>query len=265
MRESLLWFSQVVDPLFECKSDAEIAAELADRIGVDRQVLQPKTEKQMVIDLVAAAQVIKEDGTDFENLVSITEDDLATLGVEGTPQEGRIPILDFKREGIYSLERSEGDNYTSVALKSFRDDPEANPRKTASGKLEIYCQAAVDKIHAFGFKEIAPSPRYVPPVEGYEETFSNWDEKIKGDYPFQIYSLHIPRHIHSNFANVPKMREAFDHPLYMNTLDADRLGMETGETVLITSKWGQCLRPLLVTETIMPGVLAMGQGAWVGN
>ena len=69
MRESLLWFSQVVDPLFECKSDAEIAAELADRIGVDRQVLQPKTEKQMVIDLVAAAQVIKEDGTDFENLV----------------------------------------------------------------------------------------------------------------------------------------------------------------------------------------------------
>ena len=45
MRESLLWFSQVVDPLFECKSDAEIAAELADRIGVDRQVLQPKTEK----------------------------------------------------------------------------------------------------------------------------------------------------------------------------------------------------------------------------
>lgn len=263
MRESLLWFSQVVDPLFECKSDAEIAAELADRIGVDRQVLQPKTEKQMVIDLVAAAQVIKEDGTDFENLVSITEDDLATLGVEGTPQEGRIPILDFKREGIYSLERSEGDKYTSVALKSFRDDPEANPRKTASGKLEIYCQAAVDKVHAFGFKEIAPSPRYVPPVEGYEETFSNWDEKIKGDYPFQIYSLHIPRHIHSNFANVPKMREAFDHPLYMNTLDADRLGMETGETVLITSKWGQCLRPLLVTETIMPGVLAMGQGAWV--
>lgn len=121
----------------------------------------------------------------------------------------------------------------------------------------------MDKVHAFGFKEIAPSPRYVPPVEGYEETFSNWDEKIKGDYPFQIYSLHIPRHIHSNFANVPKMREAFDHPLYMNTLDADRLGMETGETVLITSKWGQCLRPLLVTETIMPGVLAMGQGAWV--
>ena len=59
------------------------------------------------------------------------------------------------------------------------------------------------------------------------------------------------------------MREAFDHPLYMNTLDADRLGMKTGETVLITSKWGQCLRPLLVTETIMPGVLAMGQGAWV--
>ena len=108
--------------------------------------------------------------------------------MEGTPQEGRIPILDFEREGIYSLERSEGDKYTSVALKSFRDDPEANPRKTASGKLEIYCQAAVDKVHAFGFKEIAPSPRYVPPVEGYEETFSlpNIQSPYSAAHPLEL-------------------------------------------------------------------------------
>ena len=263
MRESILWFSQVVEPLFECKSDIEIAVELADRLGVDRDVLQPLSEEQLIYELVAAAQVIKDNGKDWENLVSITEEDLKTLGVEGAPQEGRVPILDLKRDGIFSLERSESDEFSSVALKAFRDDPEANPRRTTSGKLEIYCQAAVDKIRAFGFKEISPIPQYVPPVEGYEETFSDWENKVKGEYPFQIYCLHIPRHIHSNFANVPRLREAFDHPLYMNNLDAERLGMETGETVLITSKWGRCLRPLMVTETMMPGVLAMGQGAWV--
>lgn len=49
----------------------------------------------------------------------------------------------------------------------------------------------------------------------------------------------------------------------MNPVDAEQLGLETGETVLITSKWGKCLRPLMVIDTIMPGVLAMGQGAWV--
>ena len=262
-RETIVWFSQVVEPLFECKSDAEIALELADRIGVDRNVLRPVSEKQLIINMVAASQILSEDGENFENLVSITEEDLAELGVEGQPQEGRVPILDFKRDGIFTIERSVGDGLDFIALKPFRDDPEANPRPTASGKLEIYCQAAVDKVKEFGFKEISPIPEYVPPVEGYEQTFSDWEAKEKGEFPFQIYSLHILRHSHSSFANVPNLREAFDHPLYMNSLDAERLGMETGETVLITSNWGRCLRPVQVTEMMMPGVLAMGQGAWV--
>ena len=258
-----MWFSQVVEPLFECKSDAEIALELADRIGVDRNVLRPVSEKQLIINMVAASQILSEDGENFENLVSITEEDLAELGVEGQPQEGRVPILDFKRDGIFTIERSVGDGLDFIALKPFRDDPEANPRPTASGKLEIYCQAAVDKVKEFGFKEISPIPEYVPPVEGYEQTFSDWEAKEKGEFPFQIYSLHILRHSHSSFANVPNLREAFDHPLYMNSLDAERLGMETGETVLITSNWGRCLRPVQVTAMMMPGVPAMCQGAWV--
>ncbi len=262
-RETIVWFSKVVEPLFECKTDIEIALELADRIGVDKQTLRPYGDEQLIVNMVAAAQVMKDDGSEFENLVSITQEDLDELGVEGTPQEGRIPILDFKREGIYTIERTPDDGRDFIALQAFREDPEANPRPTESGKLEIYCAAAVKKVAEFGFKEIDPIPKYVPPVEGYEETFANWDEKEKGEYPFQIYSLHILRHSHSTFANVPNLREAFDHPLYMNPIDAENLGLETGETVLVTSKWGKVLRPLLITPTMMPGVLAMGQGAWV--
>lgn len=144
---------------------------------MDRNVLRPVSEKQLIINMVAASQILSEDGENFENLVSITEEDLAELGVEGQPQEGRVPILDFKRDGIFTIERSVGDGLDFIALKPFRDDPEANPRPTASGKLEIYCQAAVDKVKEFGFKEISPIPEYVPPVEGYEQTFSDWEAK----------------------------------------------------------------------------------------
>ena len=262
-REQMIWTSQVCDPLFECKSDPEIALELADRLGVDKNVLRPVSEKQNVVNMVAAAQVSANADDTWENLVSITEEDLAELGVEGTPQEGRIPILDFKRQGIYTIERSEGDGRNYVPMEAFRKDPENNPVKSESGKMEFYCQAFVDAVDNWGFAEVPPIAKYIPAVEGYEDTFSNWETKEKGEYPFQIISWHILRHSHSTFADVPNLREAFDHPLYMNPVDAEQLGLETGETVLITSKWGKCLRPLMVIDTIMPGVLAMGQGAWV--
>ncbi len=262
-REQLIWTSQVCEPLFECRSDIDIALALADRLGVDKQVLAPADEKQTVFNEVVAAQVLNENNVDWDNLVSVTEEDIAELGVEGTPQDGLVPILDLKRDGIYTIERHEGDGRDFIPLKAFREDPENNPVKSASGKLEIYCQAAVDKVHGFGFKEIAPIAKYEPPVEGYEETFSDWSNKVKGEYPFQMLNIHILRHSHSTFANVPNLREAFDHPLYMNPIDAEALGMQTDETVLVSSKWGKVLRPLLVTDTIMPGVVALGQGAWV--
>ncbi|WP_304426598.1 molybdopterin dinucleotide binding domain-containing protein [uncultured Adlercreutzia sp.] len=241
----------------------DVALELADRLGVDKKALCPEDDPQAVFNTVAAAKVLNEDNETWDNLVTITEDDLAELGVTGTPQEGRVPILELKRDGLYTIERTPDDGRNFVPFKEFREDPEGNPLNTESGKLEIYCRAASEKVHGWGFAELDPIAKYVPPTEGYEETFANWETKEKGEYPFQILSLHILRHSHSTFANVPNLREAFDHPLYMNNLDAERLGMETGETVLITSKWGRCLRPLLVTETVMPGVLGMGQGAWV--
>ncbi|MFR1166560.1 MAG: molybdopterin-dependent oxidoreductase [Adlercreutzia equolifaciens] len=214
-REQLIWTSQVVEPLFECRSDMDVALALADRLGVDKEALCPEADAQAVFNTVAAAKVLNEDNETWDNLVTITEDDLATLGVEGTPQEGRVPILDFKRDGIYTIERTPDDGRNFVPFQAFREDPEANALKTESGKLEIYCRAASEKVHGWGFAELDPICKYVPPTEGYEETFADWETKEKGEYPFQILSLHILRHSHSTFANVPYLREAFDHPLYM--------------------------------------------------
>lgn len=263
-REQMIWTSQVCEPLFEAKSDVDIAAELAEYLDVDPKKVRPLELKQQVFNWVAAATVAKQDGSGWEPLVSITDDDMKELGVEGKPQEGRVPILDFKREGIFTYERHEGDGLDYIPLKAFREDPEANPiPTTVSGKMELYCEDAVRRVHECGWSETPPIPKYMKAIEGYEDTFSDWDNKVKGEYPFQLVSLHIPRHSHSTFADVPNLREAFDHPLYMNPIDAEKLDMQTGETVLITSKWGRCLRPLQVTEIMMPGVLGLGQGAWV--
>ena len=147
--------------------------------------------------------------------------------------------------------------------EDFVKDPIANPLNTKSGKLEIHCQALSDDIAAYGFTTIPPIAKYEAPVEGYEDTFKDFQKKIKGDYPFQLYTIHYARRSHSVFDNVPQLREAFPQEFVMNTRDAEALGLKEDDTVLIESRHGKVIRPLHMTEVMMPGVVSLGEGAWV--
>jgi anaerobic dimethyl sulfoxide reductase subunit A len=262
-REMLLWSQQVVEPMFEARDDLWVARELGRRLGIDPQRIEPVAPRQNVFNMVAAASVIKDDGQTWEPLVSVTAADLDRMGVEGSTQAGRIPISQFEREGIYQVPRRADDRHGHVVLAQFRADPEGHPLPTASGKLEIHCQALADAVKACGWSQIDPIPTYQPPIEGYEATFAHWDDAVKGDYPLQFYDLHVPRQVHSTFANVRALQEAFTLDLIMNPIDAAARGLREGDTVLVASRHGRVLRPLHVTAEIMPGVCALGQGAWV--
>ncbi|WP_221760739.1 molybdopterin dinucleotide binding domain-containing protein [Bacillus salinus] len=147
--------------------------------------------------------------------------------------------------------------------EDFVKDPEANPLSTKSGKLEIHCQALSDKIAQYGFTTIPPIAKYEPPLDGYEDTFKDWKNKVKGDYPFQLVTDHYGRRSHSVFDNVPQLREAYPQDFLMNTRDGEALGIKDGDTVLIESAYGKVIRNVGLTETMMPGVVSLGEGAWV--
>jgi anaerobic dimethyl sulfoxide reductase subunit A len=105
--------------------------------------------------------------------------------------------------------------------------------------------------------------QYHPPIEGYEATFSDFTNKVKGEYPFQLVTQHYMRRSHSVFDNISQLRKAFPQSLWMNSLDAESLGIEHGETVLVSSAHGKVLRPVAVSDRLMPGVVILGEGAWV--
>lgn len=48
----------------------------------------------------------------------------------------------------------------------------------------------------------------------------------------------------------------------MNSRDGKALGLKDGDTVLIESAYGKCIRPLTLSESMMPGVVTLGEGAW---
>jgi anaerobic dimethyl sulfoxide reductase subunit A len=261
-RDILIYHRQLVEPLFEAQDDSYIAVEVAKRLGLDASQVEPFDLKQQVYNQLAGATVITDDGSGYEPLLTITAADIAEMGVEGEPQTGKIPYQEFKARGIYQVQRSANDKLGFTELEAYVEDPVANPAGTQSGKLEIYCPAIVDWVGKCGFNTKDPLPKYDPPIEGYEETFVDWNNQVKGDYPLQLYTMHYQRRSHSSFDNVPWLREAFPQEMMMNPVDAAERGIQNGDVALVKSRHGTVVRPVLVTNRITPGVVTLGEGAW---
>ena len=232
-------------------------------MGFDPAVINPLSDKQVAFNTIATTKVVKPNGSGMETLVKITAQDIKDWGVEGEPQDGRISLNDFYKAGFYQVERYEGDPYGYIAHEAYRKDPEGNPQPTASGKFEIHSQTLVDTIKAYGWTTVNPIPTYNPPIEGYEDTFKDWNNKVKGEYPLQLYTIHYLRRGHSNFDNVQWLREAFPQEVIMNPIDAKERGIEQGDTILIRSPHGKVVRPVVVTERMRPEVVTLGEGAWI--
>jgi len=262
-RETLIFYSPVTEPLFESKSDQKIVMELGERMGFNPKELYPYSQKQQYFDYVAGATVLEEDGKTWVPLVTITQKDITDRGIDNKPQQGKIGLTELLEQGVYQVKRHPGDNYGHIGYEDFRKDPEANPRPSKSGKLEIYCQAKADGLNQIGLKtDYKPYPTYHVPVLGYEASYSDWKNKVKGDYPYQMTTPHYLRRSHTTMDNVPWLREAFTNPAFINAQDAEEKGIKDGDTILIWNNRGKILRHASVINTVMPGCIDIPHGAW---
>ncbi|MEG0086144.1 MAG: molybdopterin-dependent oxidoreductase [Niameybacter sp.] len=261
-REMIIAFSKVIEPLFEAKDDSWIISELAKKFDINPDDLYTMPQRQEFFNQLVTAQVIKEDGSGFEDLIEVTEEDIKEWGYEATPHAGRVPLKKFLEDGIYQVRRYEGDPYGFIAYDKFRESPEENPLWSNSGKLEIYSQYLSDLISSQGYSDVPPIPKYVDALEGYKDTFSDFEKGDKGDYPYQVMNPHYQRRSHTIFDNNIWLREACPNPVFLATLDAKDKGVVDGDTVLISSKHGQVLRQACVTNRMMPGVIGLPHGTW---
>jgi anaerobic dimethyl sulfoxide reductase subunit A len=288
-RETQFFYTPVLEEgLYESKPDRYVAQELARRLGIDPEPIFLSEHKQMYFDQIAGTKVFAggklketpygetavpieliasperdiEDPEVWETLVTITQEDLDDFGVTGTPQEGRIGFKELMEQGVYQVERSEGDGKGWIGFEDFIRDPERYPRPSRSGKFEIYCQAKADALNGIGLnpEPIKPYPHYIVPNEGYEASFTDWESGARGEYTFQMYTPHYIRRSHTTLDNLPWLQEAFENPIFMNASDGAALGVATGDTVLVSSKWGQILRHATLLESVMPGCVAVPHG-----
>ena len=220
--DSLIAINKAIEPLFESKTDYEICAEVAERLGIGEEYTEGgKSHEDWLREMVA---VTEEAHPDFP-------------GYEAWRAEGVfVPVYDEPH----------------IAYKEFREDPEGNPLETPSGKIEIFSKDLWDQ----DIENMPAIAKYIPEWEG-----GPWDE-LYDQYPLSCMGSHYQRRSHSTYDNIDWMDEALPQRLFMNPIDAKARGLEDGDTVRVFNDRGEVNVPVRLTERIVPGVVDLPQGGW---
>ena len=223
-----IYTSRAVEPMFECKSVYDMCADIAERMGVREDYTEGRTTEQW---LEYCVEETRKNNPDFPDLES------------------------FKQMGIYKVSNT-AEPY--IAFKAFRDDPEANPLPTPTGKIEIFSGQLHDIGQTWELPEgdvIAGLPTYVPTWEGVSDP-------LRDTFPLQCISAHYKQRTHSTYGNVEWMKEAAPQEVWINPIDAEPRGIAQGDMVYVFNGRGRTRVMAKVTPRIIPGVAHLSEGAW---
>lgn len=167
-----------------------------------------------------------------------------------------LPPYDKMLEmGVYRRADPDG---CHVAFADFRVDPLGCPLDTPSGKIEVYSEKILADTAHFNLRDgevISAIPTYAPPY--FEPQAADGAR-----YPLQLIGFHPRSRAHSSYASLDAIKERARHQVWVHPLDAKKRGIADGDKVEVSSLYGRLLIEAKVTERIMPGVIAMGEGAW---
>ena len=226
----LIFLQPVTAPKFERKPIYWIMSEVAKRLGPDihQKFTEGRTQEQWLQFLYAKM-------------------------LEKDPM---LPSYDeLKKMGIYKRKDPNGH---FVAYKKFRENPEANPLKTPSGKIEIYSGKLAEIAATWELEK----DETISPLPVYASTFDGWDAPERAQFPLQLFGFHFKARTHSSYGNVDVLKAACRQEVWLNPVDAEKRGIKNGDTVRVFNSRGEVRIEAKVTPRIMPGVSAMGQGAW---
>ena len=258
--DTVFWADKIIDPVGESWTEAQVAEALAERLGLDPKAVNTMTEaERQYISLAGAVELDDYATMSYKPIFTITQEDIDAMGAShvGTPQEGKMTLAEFKEKGLYKFNHESCANITSVPFAAFIEDPVNNPLATTTGKFEIYCPTLAAVVNMTCFTNTNPIPKWqvCDPEQG---PTTQTDQ-----YPLLLWTPHSLRRAHTVNDNVYSLREAFPQECFMSTVDAEARGIKNGDLVLMTSPYGQVLRPAKVMAQVIPGAVALQDGAWI--
>ncbi|MBD1577810.1 MULTISPECIES: DmsA/YnfE/YnfF family dimethyl sulfoxide reductase [Vibrio] len=229
MMPYFIFASQVIEPRFECRTIYDMISDLAHRMGCGKEFTEGRTQEEWLRWMYAETQKQNNDPD--------------------------LPDFDtMRKQGIYKKQFDR----PYVALEDFRKDPKANALNTPSGKIEIYSEALAELAKTWELEE----DEHITPIAEYRSSFDGWDSPMRKQYPLQMIGFHFKGRVHSTYGNVELLKAAIPQEIWMNPIDAQKRNIKNGDLVEVTSRFGTVQVCTKVTPRIMPGVTALGDGAW---
>lgn len=217
----MIAMQQAIEPVGESRDDYAIFSGVAERMGVAETFTEGR-------DAQAWLRFIYDDSRQRAESFGIA-----------------LPAFDqFWRDGLLEIDFPETDN---VLLKAFRDDPDAHPLPTPSGRIEIFSE----RIAGFGYADCPGHPV--------------WLDKPAPAFPLHLLSNQPKTRLHSqydhgSYSRSSKIRER--EPLTMNPKDAQARGIVEGDVIKVFNERGAFLAGVIVSDGIRPGVVQIATGAW---
>ncbi len=88
------------------------------------------------------------------------------------------------------------------------------------------------------------------------------ESELAQKYPLQVYGFHYKARVHSTYGNVATIKDANRQEMWVNPVDAESRSIKDGDLMRVWNDRGELRVVAKVTPRIVPGVVAMGQGAW---
>jgi biotin/methionine sulfoxide reductase len=225
----LFHMPRLIPPVGEARDDYEIFAGLAERLGVGRP--SPRGSARM-------------SGSRASTRIPVAR---RTAGVE-VPDLDTLRALNWVKLPI----RDDGPNRTYFA--PFREDPEARPLGTPSGRIEIFSET----IDGFGYDDCPGHPVWLPPSE--------WLGAATASAPLHLVSPQPGDKLHSQLESaLADVEGARPETLVIHPEDAAARGISDGDLLRVFNARGACRARARVSDSVLSGVVALPTGAWFGD
>jgi Tat-targeted selenate reductase subunit YnfE len=218
-------------PKFERKSAYEMASLIADRFDIKDKFTQGKTE----------------------------EDWIKSLYEDSRTKDATLPTWDAAVDmGVFIQQHA-----PVVSMQKFRSDPVVNMLETSSGKIELFSKKVLSFTNGWELEDgdtlpclstVPPVPAYIPEWYGIETTTE--------EYPLVLGGFHYRGRLHSSWGDIAILKDANPQEAWMNPVDAASRGISQGDRIRVKNGFGETELLAKVTPRVVPGVVAVSQGAW---
>jgi biotin/methionine sulfoxide reductase len=224
----LLAAHAAIEPVGDARDDYDIFAALAERLGFAETFTEGRSSQEWLQHLY--------DDFRSRNDGLPTFDEFWASGSVAYPKKAPVGSTDH------------------VFLGAFRDDPDANPLPTPSGRIELFSET----IAGYGYDDCPGHPTWLEP---YERLGTAAAER----FPLHLVSNQPTKRLHSQYDHSDHSRNAKvagREPARLHPAEAAARGIADGDVIRIRNDRGACLAGAIVSDAVAPGIVQLATGAW---